>query len=280
VQFGLSLDWALAKPHLKFGFYYQSAQFVSLVKDSITPILIGFLVGTAGVGYLSWASMLAAYPLLALMVLQRLYLPTLAHLQGEASSLARFMENIIWATNAVAAPFAILLLVAVQPITISVYGAKWLVAVPLFYLFWIGNLFVPTAMPVQSLLNAIGEADVATFFAVLWMVLTWAIGWPLAVWRGTAGIAVAAALVQITNIALFYVAKRRVKFHVLRPMFLSWSVAVGVGVLLAVWIHYVPPRDLFDLIVTGLLALSVYAGTLAFLQRDRFLKLLRLGFQR
>lgn len=269
------LDWKLAKPHLKFGLYYQSSQIVSLVKDSITPMLIGFLVGTAGVGYISWAAMLAAYPVLALMILQRLYLPSFAKFQHDPARLGAFVQQVCWATNAIGAPLAVTILVLIHPVTMIVFGSKWAVAIPLFYFFWIANLFVPTATPVQSLLNSIGRADLGTLFAVIWTVLTWGMGWPLALHEGILGIAIATAIVQLSNLALFRTAQHLVPFKIIRTIYKPWLLACGMGILLYAFVRFKPPTGLVGLIATGAGALLIYAAAFATLHRERLIRLYR-----
>ncbi len=269
------LRWGLAKPHLKFGLYYQSSQIVSLVKDSITPMLIGFLVGTAGVGYISWAAMLAAYPVLALMILQRLYLPSFAKFQHDPAHLGGFVQQVIWATNAIGAPLAVTMLVLIHPVTMIVFGSKWAVAIPLFYFFWVANIFVPTATPVQSLLNSIGRADLGTLFAVMWTVLTWGIGWPLALHEGILGIAIATAIVQLSNVVLFRTAQHLVPFRIIRTIYKPWLLACGMGILLYGFVHFEPPKGLLGLIATGVAALLMYAAVFASMHRPRLIRLYR-----
>lgn len=276
VQLGWSFHWKIAKPHLRYGFYYQIAQIVSLVKDSITPVLIGFMVGTAAVGYISWAAMLAGYPVLALVVLQRLYLPVFARFQSDLSKLGGFLEQTIWATNSFTAPFSMILLVLVHPITRIVFGAKWDPAIILFYFFWCGNLFVPTAGPVQSMLNSIGKSRTAMVFAIMWMVLTWGFGWPFAVWKGTLGIAIATALVQCSNLALFWYAKSCVPFGILRSAIRPWLISALIGVLLFFANEHRRPDNFAMLIAEITMSLLVYLVASYLADRSRFSRLFQL----
>ena len=100
---GWHWDWANIRRHLSFGVPYQGIAFTSLLKDSITPVFVGLTLGTSEVGYLNWAGMVAAYPALALMVLQRVYLPAFARMQAHPQHLGRFVERVILAANAVVA---------------------------------------------------------------------------------------------------------------------------------------------------------------------------------
>lgn len=267
------LDWHLAKAHLRFGLYYQSAQIISLVKDSITPMLIGFMIGAAAVGYISWAAMIAAYPVMVLMVLQRLYLPSFSKFQHDLIHFGRFVQQVIWATNSIAAPLSVVLLVLIHPVTSIVFGAKWETAIPLFYFFWIANIFVPTATPVQSLLNSLGRADLATVFAVMWMVLTWGLGWPLVLRKGMLGIAIATALVQLSNLVLFRTAQHFVSFRIIQSIYKPWLLASLTGILLYVLIQFRRPTTLISLIFTVTIALCFYAGVFVSIYRRRILRL-------
>jgi O-antigen/teichoic acid export membrane protein len=266
-------DWKLAAPHLRYGLYYQSAQILSIVKDSITPLVIGYLVGSAGVGYLSWAGMIAAYPVLLLTVLQRLYLPAFGRLQSDPEHYRRFLEQILWATNALAAPFAVLLLVLIHPVTVLVFGSKWLVALPLFYLFWTANLFVPTSTPVQSVLNASGKASWAALFAAMWMVLTWGLGWPLALWKGMLGIAIANACVQVSNLIVFRVTQRLIPFRIIKVVWKPWALAISLGLLLATLQSIEPARTIPRLASYSIAAAMLYSTILVLTNQQRIKRL-------
>ena len=223
------LDWNCAKPHLRFGFYYQSAQAISLIKDSISPVLIGALAGAAGVGYISWANMVATYPVLLLMILQRVYLPAFSRLQHDRQQLSALMEKILLVTTGIASPLAVLALVLIHPLTTLVFGSKWTSAIPMFFLFWSANLFVPASIPILGLLNAIGKSRLVFVFTLLWAGLTWLLGIPLILWLGPIGLAWATLGVQLSGIALFVVAKKELQFRILQPMLFPWTMSLVAG---------------------------------------------------
>ncbi|MCX7740669.1 MAG: oligosaccharide flippase family protein, partial [Meiothermus sp.] len=151
-KLGWFWDWHLARKHLGFGLYLQGGQVISLIKDSITPIFVGFYLGTEAVGYITWAQMLASYPVWALMILQRLYMPAFARLQHERGALVRFAERVLFVTNALVAPVTVLTVVLVEPITRLIFGEKWLLALPLFYLLVLANMPMASSTPLQGLL--------------------------------------------------------------------------------------------------------------------------------
>ena len=248
---------------LRFGIPYQGISFVSLLKDSITPVLVAALLGTAAVGYINWAVMVGAYPVLALFALHRVYLPSFARLQEHPEELARFVENVIRMTNAIVAPLAVVTLVLIEPITRLVFGEKWMPALPLFYLLWAANLFVPTATPVMGLLNALGRPRVTFGFAVLWMAGTWLLAAPLLLRIGALGFALANLMVQFSNLWLYRVAQRHVSFRILRVVALPWSVALATGLILRWTAQWHPPATLTALVVLAASALVLYGVAMA-----------------
>lgn len=223
------LNWRQAKPHLSFGFFYQSSQVISLIKDAVSPILVGVIAGTVAVGYVSWANMLASYPVLTIMVLQRVYVPAFSRLQHDRKHLTQFVQKVLLATNSLAAPVAVLTLVLVHPITTLIFGAKWAVAVPMFYLFWTANLVAPASGPILGLLNALGKSRLCFGFTALWAVLSWVLGVPLVLWLGPIGLAWASVGVQLSNFVLFAVAQRDLRFEIFRPALGSWLLAGLIG---------------------------------------------------
>ncbi len=272
-RIGWHLDIKRIRKHLSFGIPYQGIAFTSLLKDSITPIFVGLALGTSQVGYINWANMVAAYPAMALMVLQRVYLPAFARMQAHKERLGEFVEKVILATNAVVAPLAILTFVLIRPITVTVFGQKWLVAIPLFRLFWLANLFVPTATPLIGLLNALGRSRTTLGFAVLWMLGTWVMGVPLILLLGTIGYPLASFGVLLTNFLLYRKAQQHVSFRILSVIAPIWIWAVLLGSAIYGLDKVFPFRGMPLLLVHVGLGLIVYAVGCGWLYRSHALKI-------
>ncbi len=260
---GWAWDTTRVRQLLRFGLPYQAGTLVSVVKDSITPILLGLTVGTVAVDQANWANMVAAYPVLALFALQRVYLPSFARLQHDREALARFVATVIRMTNAVVAPLAIGTLVLVTPLTRVVFGEKWLAAVPLFYFLWAANLFVPTVTPLVGLLNALGRSRTTFGFTLLWMVLTWVLAGPAIVRYGALGFAAANAVVQLSNLWLFAVARRALPLRLLPLIAPSWGAAAIMGLVVAGLAHWHTPRTVGELAAVVAVGAVVYVAALA-----------------
>lgn len=267
-------DWGRARSHLSFGLYFQGSQFISIVKDSIAPVFIGLFLGVAQAGYVNWAGMVAVYPVLALMILQRIYMPAFARMQAHPERLGEFVERVLWATNALIAPLSVVVLVLIEPITRIVFGEKWLVALPLFYLFWVANLFVPTATPLLGLLNALGAARTTLSFSLLAMLFTWVLGVPLILGLGTIGFAVANVVVSLLFLYLFWVAKSYVRIHILRALLPAWIPASVVGGGLAL-VELAWPISTLPTLVAYALASVLLCGVILLASQRKNLRALR-----
>lgn len=262
-------DWNLISHRIAFGLHYQGVKFISLVKDSVTPVIIGFLLGAASVGYVNWAGMVAAYPVMALFVLQRLYLPAFARMQTDRAALGRLVEGVIWLTNAIAAPLAVVTLVFSGSITAIIFGEQWLIALPLLYLFWVANLFVATATPAMSLLDAVGLSRVNFKFSVIWMLGNWVVGIPLLLLFGLAGYAAANLLVQLSNILLYRAAQKVAPFKILKTIAPVWACAGIVGILSCGVLFFWPVAGVVELMLYSVAASAAYLGLIMIVQRSR-----------
>ena len=251
---GFAWDKDLVRSSIGFGLPYQASSWVSLAKDSLNPVLVGLLLGAAQVGYLNWALALAAYPVLALMLLQRLYLPAFSKLQHHPEELSRLVTIVVRGTNTIVAPLAVLCLVLAVPITRLVFGDKWLPAIPFFYFLWTANLCVATATPLYGLLNALGRSRTALGFALLWMATTWVFGLPLIALFGPIGFAAGNAMVQLTVFLLYWVARRAVPLSLGSAIVIPWAIASGVGLMVAGFTSFV---QIPNVVILGVVASSV-----------------------
>lgn len=267
-------DWHLIQSRVRFGLHYQGVKAISLVKDSISPVLIGMWIGTDAVGYVNWANMVAAYPVMALFVLQRIYMPTFSKLQSDRLALGQLVEKVIWGTNAIAAPLAIITLCLASPLTEIVFGEQWLRALSVLYLFWGANLFVPSVTPCMGLLDAVGKAKVNFKFAVIWMLTTWMLGVPLMIYWGIAGFAFANLIVQFSNLFLYRAAQREAPFKIFRTVFPVWLTAISIGGVLLIATFVNPVDNFVTLIMYGLGALTLYIIGLYTVCRVRVLAVL------
>ena len=156
-----------------------------------------------------------------------------------------------------------------EPLTRVVFGEKWLVALPLYNVLWLANVFVPTATPLLALLNALGRSRTAFAFAAVWMLATWILGAPLIMLFGTIGFALANLGVQFTNLLLYRAAQARLPFRILPSVAQVWALAGLLGLVAYELKRIFPPTRLdslvgqigLELVVYALGLIALYPGT-------------------
>jgi O-antigen/teichoic acid export membrane protein len=276
---GWHWDKSVLNRHLRFGLALQTSQFVSLVKDSITPVFVGLYLGAARMGYVTWATTLAGYPTMILMPLQRLYLPFFARLQSDREQLRCYAAHAMWITNAIAAPLVVGTCALAHPITVLIFGDKWLTALPLFYCLAAANVVASGSAPLLGLLNAIGKSPFTMFLAIVWMTTTWAFGVPLMIRFNLIGFGIAVVAVQFTNIGLYWAVWHEVSLSVWPTFWPCWPVALAIGGVVFSLQKLIPIKGLVSLGAIGLAGLLVYGAVLwfGFPERIRILRRLAAG---
>jgi O-antigen/teichoic acid export membrane protein len=214
------------RERMRFGLPYIGSGLISILKDSVNPLLVATALGAAAAGYVRWGGQVAALSTYLVVALSPMLFALFARLRTDVVRLPKGVSAALFWANAVTAPFALLLTIFIRPLATDLYGNQWVPAIPLFYLLCVTNLISPTTTVLLALMNALGRPRVSLTFALLWFVGTWVLV-PLFITPfGLLGYGVANAAIQAIGIALIVVARRKVPFSVLRPLLIPWAVAV------------------------------------------------------
>lgn len=259
VRVGLTLDYEGMSERMRFGLFFQASSVVSYFKDAISPLLIGLLLGSAAVGLTEWAETYATYCLLAMMILQRVYLPMFARLHDSPESLRRGLEVVIRLGNVVVAPLAVLSVALAVPGVRLIFGAKWVPGLHLMYLLALANVFVPTVAPLMAVLNAKGRSGTTLVFSLVWMLLTWVVGAPLVAAIGLVGYGCANIVAVLSNIAIIIWVRRSIPFS-LAGVAMIWVRASLVGAAILIARHALPPDSLWSLGTYALIGLLSFGA--------------------
>ena len=225
----LHWDWELVRHRLRFGILYQGSAIVNLLKDTINPVFVGIFVGAGAAGYINWATMVANYPLIAAMILQRLYMPVFARLAQWPEKLARALGLAIGLITAVAYSLSAVLYVFREPLTVAIFGAKWVPALAVFLPFTLITVLLTPTIIAFGALNALGHSGTVFRFTLIWAVLTWILG-PVSIWvYGWPGWGWANLGVNLVDVLILYALKKRTGFNCLPPIARALAFALCVG---------------------------------------------------
>jgi len=237
-RFEFKMNLKVLKEHLKFGIPYQLNIYIGLAKDSISPVIIGAILGIAQTGTVNMASTIAAFPVLFISILSRLFLPAFSRARDKEDELKFLFKMCIRLCNAFTAVFGIFILVMNEPFIRFIVGSKWMIINPLFYFLWSANLTIPTMFVCASLLNALGYPKVILKHTMLWTIITLGIGGLLIFFIGIYGFGISNIIVNISMVLLFIEIKKYISCNISKEIFLAWSPAVIPAALLYVISDY------------------------------------------
>jgi teichuronic acid exporter len=262
-------DWSRVRPRLRFGMAYQAATAVSLVREAIVPVFVGAAIGSAAVGTVYFAQLLAMHALVVVYMLQRVLLPLFARVQTSREDLTRAVESSMFAVAALVVPVQTTVLALQEPVVRIVFGEQWLESLPVFRWLWASAVLEPQLVVAIPLLNALGASARTLRMALATTLLGWAAGVPLLLLLGPVGFGVASVLLLGVKWRLIRDADRIsgvASPAVVAPAWIAGAFSAALA-WLAAWQW--PPADVFDLALLVALALVLYAAALAALAFDR-----------
>jgi O-antigen/teichoic acid export membrane protein len=175
-RLGWVWDWQRVRSHLAFGLPFQGTKIVTLVKDLINPVFFAVYVGTTAVGYINWATMVMNYPLLAVLLLQRLYMPLFARLANDMERFRQVLHKTVSLLALIVYTLSGLLYVFRYEVTVAVFGSQWLEALVLALPFVLISVILTPTVVAMNVLNALGHSRLVFWVTVALTLATWLIG--------------------------------------------------------------------------------------------------------
>jgi O-antigen/teichoic acid export membrane protein len=259
--FAFSLD--ALKGLFKFGIPYQVNTFLATLKDDGLTIILGGIIGPAGIGILSFAQKLARLPLTFFMdTVTKVMFPAFSRLQDNKSDLERSVTRSIFFICLFVFP-SLMGIVILAPLLVRVVPRyeQWIPAlVPIIFIS-INFAFAGATTQLTNLLNAIGKIKITFYLMIMWTVLTWALIPFLGLKFGVIGASIGYSLVGASSIVAIIIAKKYVNFSIsdsiIKP--LIGTIVMG-GVLLLVRIYL--DVSVNSMLILGLTGVLVYGSSM------------------
>ncbi|HVY29337.1 MAG TPA: oligosaccharide flippase family protein [Polyangiaceae bacterium] len=207
----LVIDWQLIRPTLHFGVRFQLKNVTAFLSSAIAPVYGGRVLGQAQLGFINLGQSTAYFPLKLVEVMARVSFPLFSRLQHEPKAFAATLERGVM-ISAMGTLFFVGLAVGLGPNLIAVlYGAKWLPALPLFYVYALA-LSIGFLHPVVApAIDAIGKPGLNLKMMVVWttaMVVLVALLTPR---YGALGFAIGMSIPTVLgNVVVLYILKQLV----------------------------------------------------------------------
>lgn len=217
----------------KFGVPYQLNTLISVFKDRGMTLIIGKVIGTAGVGFLGTAERFSQMPLRLFMdPVTKVSFPAFSRMQSHKKELANATTRTIFFITFLTYP-VLMGMVLVLPMFMEVFPVykKWEASlIPLGFM-TINVYFAAATTLLTNLLAAIGRIKTVTKLIIMWTVLTVILVPSLGYLYGVNGAAAAYAIVSSSSVIAIYIAKKYVNFSLKDSVFKPLLATLGMGVI-------------------------------------------------
>jgi O-antigen/teichoic acid export membrane protein len=233
---GFAFSKETLKGLFKFGIPYQINTFLATFKDDGMTLVLGSILGPAGVGVLAFAQKIARLPLTFVMdTVTRVTFPAFSRMQDAKGDLERSVTRSIFFICLLVFPSLVGISI-LAPILVNVIPRynQWVPAlVPIIFVS-INFIFAAATTQLTNLLNAIGKIKITFYLMIMWTILTWAFVPVLAIKFSVTGAAIGYSLVGASSVVAIIIAKRYVNFSITNSMIKPAIGSIIMGAVLLV----------------------------------------------
>lgn len=267
---GFAFSKQSIKELLSFGLPFQFNSILALLKDRLVPLVIAKMVGSTGIGFITWATSIAFLPLEIMNIMIRVTFPAFSRLQHDKEELKRTLEDAIFITALLSYPLLFGIDAIASKLIEVIVSPKWQPALPLIYLFSIGAFWATLSSPFTNFLNATGRINITLKLMVMWTVLEWTLSPILTIYFGYLGVGLASAIISTTAIVPILIIKRIAKIDILpniwQPVLASVIMAITVFFMGNVFIN-----STFSFFAVVIFGVFLYAILIFLLAKKRIL---------
>lgn len=260
---GIAFSKETLKGLFKFGVPFQINTFLATLKDDGMTIVLGSIIGPAGIGVLSFAQKIARLPLTFFMdTVTRVTFPAFSRLQNEKDHLERSVTRSIFFICLLVFP-SLMGIIVLSPILVRVVPRyeQWIPAlIPIIFIS-INFAFASATTQLTNLLNAIGKIKITFYLMIMWTVLSWSLIPILAIKGGVIGASVGYALVGASSVIAIYIAKKYVNFSISDSMLKPLIGTIVMGLVLFLVRKFLD-TSVNSMLILGLVGVLVYGSSM------------------
>lgn len=246
---------------INFGLPFQTNSLLALIKDDLTTLFLGKILGFEKLGYLGFAKKWAEAPIRIIMDnISKVIFPLMAKFQTKKEKLQKIIEKILFYQSIIIIPATIGLIITL-PYLMKIIPkySKWQPTIPLLYLFAISSIFSSYNTPFINFFNSIGKVKISFKLMIFWTTTTWVLTPIFTLKFALYGFPLALIILSLTFIYVIYLAKKIVPFSFLKPIkpALVSSIIMIIVLFLISKINFNPFISLISLISLGIISYSL-----------------------
>lgn len=230
---GLSFKFQGLKGLFKFGVPYQVNTLIALVKDRLTIVFLGGIVGAAGIGFAGWAEKYANLVLRNFMdPVNTVTFPAYSRIQNDRIELGKMIsKSLFFITGLVFPTVVTMAILAPWVLTLIPVYRKWEPALLALDFYVVNTMWASASTHLTNVLNSIGRIKWNTYLMIFWTVLTWTTIPFLAYKFGFTGMAMGTAIIGCTSFIPMILVRREVPYS-LGGVYKTLFASVFLGVVL------------------------------------------------
>lgn len=274
VRLRIGFEKEVARKLLNFGLPFQLNNLLALIKDRLVPLVVAGIIGTGGVGLVTWAQSWALMPLEIMNIIIRISFPAFSRLQNEGEQLSKAVEKALFGAT-----------VMVYPILFGIGGTlpwvvKYLVsskveaAIPIYYLFAFAYLWSVVSTVLTNTLNAVGKIGITLKLMVMWTILEWLLTPVLTIKFGFIGVGIAAAVISVSSVLTVILVKRLIPVRVWGAIWPALFSSFLMGGLVFVFNYYFT-TSIYWLICSIALGVVLYIALILIFAKNSFMDTFR-----
>jgi len=277
-QWGFHFDIRDLRSVLYFGVSFQATILFSIANGAVIPLYVGRFPGPGGwsgaqaVGFVSFASGVAALSGAMGEIINQFIFPLMSRLQEKKLLATEYFKRALWIVTVSAFGAVSLLFPLARDLISIVYTSNWLPALPAFYLALVQiTLMAVTSLALYTLL-AFGDTRFYRNMHFFWTVLQWGLTIPLVLLFGFWGVVLAGVLVSLTALFAFRRLKRYINFSYANIVGAPLLVALSTGLLVFGLINVFPIDNFFQFLLVSVFGGSIYFYLTYFFMRRELIQ--------
>jgi O-antigen/teichoic acid export membrane protein len=160
---------------LRFGIPLQATMLFGILNSLANPVLVGGMVGLAGVGIVNWSSYIVSLPMVLFLPLPSFLFSILAERRRQAQNDNETIAGFVHVGSVFVALLSLWLVLSLDWLVRYVFGAQWIDAVPVTSLMMLSNIFMFPTLVLTAHLTAHGHSTIWLIINIVSTALLWGI---------------------------------------------------------------------------------------------------------
>lgn len=172
--------WSTTKPLIHYGSWLWGSSILSYIATEGDDIVVGKLLGAGPLGFYQNAYKIASLPVTQITsVTSQVGFPALSQIQDDKQRLARAFKKTLLTTIGLTTFASVAIFIFAGPITLFLFGENWLPMVPALRLLTLFGLIRSIDHTAGPLFKAVGKPNLVTLYGTLFIVVMFALIFPL-----------------------------------------------------------------------------------------------------